>query len=114
MALPIRSSCEPARAGARGEGAPDPGLMRLGEGWVAKGGAEGLLCAGRPGLGVALKAEDGARRPLRRALAAVLARAGPARRARRVPRSAWPRGWRPRERHGRKLPRRGRRGAPRT
>ena len=29
----------------RGDGAPDTELMRLGDGWVAKGGAEGLLCA---------------------------------------------------------------------
>jgi L-asparaginase II len=40
------------------------------EGWFAKGGAEGLLCAGnREGLAVALKAEDGAARPLGPALA---------------------------------------------
>jgi len=55
----------------RGDGAPDTELMRLG-GWVAKGGAEGLLCAARDGLGVALKAEDGAQRPLGPALAAFL------------------------------------------
>jgi L-asparaginase II len=56
----------------RGEGAPDTELMRLGDGWTAKGGAEGLLCATRDGLGVGLKAEDGAQRPLRPALAAFL------------------------------------------
>jgi L-asparaginase II len=56
----------------RGDGAPDTELMRLGDGWVAKGGAEGLLCATRDGLGVALKAEDGAQRPLSSALAAFL------------------------------------------
>jgi L-asparaginase II len=56
----------------RGDGAPDTELMRLGDGWVAKGGAEGLLCAARGGLGVALKAEDGAQRPLSSALAAFL------------------------------------------
>jgi L-asparaginase II len=56
----------------RGDGAPDTELMRLGDGWVAKGGAEGLLCAARDGVGVALKAEDGGQRPLRSALAAVL------------------------------------------
>jgi len=40
------------------------------QGWFAKGGAEGLLCAGsRDGLAVALKAEDGAFRPLGPALA---------------------------------------------
>ena len=60
----------------RGDGAPDTELMRLGQGWVAKGGAEGLLCAARDGLGIALKAEDGAQRPLRSALAAVLVALG--------------------------------------
>ena len=60
----------------RGDGAADTELMRLGDGWVAKGGAEGLLCAGRSGLGIALKVEDGAQRPLRSALAAFLARLG--------------------------------------
>jgi L-asparaginase len=60
----------------RGDGAADTELMRLGDGWVAKGGAEGLLCAGRSGLGIALKVEDGAWRPLRSALAAFLARLG--------------------------------------
>ena len=56
----------------RGDGAADTELMRLGAGWTAKGGAEGLLCAARDGLGVALKAEDGTQRPLRPALAAFL------------------------------------------
>jgi len=56
----------------RGEGAPDTELMRLDDGWVAKGGAEGLLCAVRDGLGVALKAEDGGQRPLRSGLATFL------------------------------------------
>jgi L-asparaginase II len=60
----------------RGDGAPDTELMRLGDGWVAKGGAEGLLCATRDGLGVALKNEDGAQRPLGVALAAFLAQLG--------------------------------------
>jgi L-asparaginase II len=59
----------------RGDGAPDTELMRLG-GWVAKGGAEGLFCAAREGLGVALKTEDGAQRPLGPALAAFLAGLG--------------------------------------
>jgi L-asparaginase II len=59
----------------RGDGAPDTELMRLG-GWVAKGGAEGLLCAGRDGLGIALKVEDGAQRPLRCALRAFLEELG--------------------------------------
>jgi L-asparaginase II len=48
-------------------------LMCAAPGWFAKGGAEGLLCAGGPqGLGIALKAEDGATRPLGPALAAFL------------------------------------------
>jgi L-asparaginase II len=48
-------------------------LMRAAAGWFAKGGAEGLLCAGGPkGLGIALKSEDGAARPLGPALAAFL------------------------------------------
>jgi len=48
-------------------------LMRTATGWFAKGGAEGLLCAGGPnGLGIALKSEDGAGRPLGPALAAFL------------------------------------------
>jgi L-asparaginase II len=52
-------------------------LMRAAPGWFAKGGAEGLLCAASgDGLGVALKAEDGASRPLGPALAAFLARLG--------------------------------------
>jgi L-asparaginase II len=60
----------------RGDGADDTELMRLGGGWVAKGGAEGLLCAAWDGLGVALKVEDGAQRPLRTALALFLRRLG--------------------------------------
>src|SRR5512134_822037 len=40
----------------RGPGAAETELMRLGRGWVAKGGAEGLLCAAcADGLGLALK-----------------------------------------------------------
>ena len=60
----------------RGDGAADTELMRLAEGWVAKGGAEGLLCAARDGLGIALKVEDGAQRPIRSALAAFLDQLG--------------------------------------
>ena len=49
-------------------------LMRAAPGWFAKVGAEGLLCAGGPGgIGVALKSEDGAMRPLGPALGAFLA-----------------------------------------
>ena len=50
--------------------------MRLRDGWVAKGGAEGLLCAARDGLGIALKVEDGAQRPIRPAIAVFLDRLG--------------------------------------
>ena len=47
----------------RGPGAADTVLMETLPGWVAKGGAEGLLCAAAPdGLGVALKIEDGSQR----------------------------------------------------
>ncbi len=52
-------------------------LMRAAPGWLAKGGAEGLLCAAGPdGVGVALKTEDGAARAHRPALAAFLSRLG--------------------------------------
>jgi L-asparaginase II len=61
----------------RGEGSADTDLMRALPGWVAKGGAEGVLCAASPdGIGVALKCEDGSPRPLKPALAALLARLG--------------------------------------
>jgi L-asparaginase II len=59
-----------------GAGAPDTELIRLGDGWIAKYGAEGLLCAARGDLGIALKVEDGAQRPLGPALASLLARLG--------------------------------------
>jgi L-asparaginase II len=55
----------------------DFALMSAQPGWIAKGGAEGLLCAAGPGgIGVALKVEDGASRPQPPALAAFLARLG--------------------------------------
>jgi L-asparaginase II len=60
----------------RGDGAPDTELMRLGGGWIAKGGAEGLLCAARDRLGIALKVADGAQRPLGPALATFLGELG--------------------------------------
>jgi L-asparaginase len=61
----------------RGPGAPDTMLMQLLPGWIAKGGAEGLLCAASAdGVGIALKAEDGSWRPLRTAAAAFLERLG--------------------------------------
>jgi L-asparaginase len=56
-----------------GEGSLDTDLMRRQPGWVAKGGAEGLLCALAPdGTGYAVKSEDGNQRPLRPALARFL------------------------------------------
>ena len=61
----------------RGPGSPDTVLMETLPGWAAKGGAEGVLCAvGPDGLGVALKAEDGAWRATGPALAAFLGRLG--------------------------------------
>ena len=48
----------------RGPRAADSRLMKALAGWIAKGGAEGLLCAAGDGLGVALKAEDGSGRAL--------------------------------------------------
>ena len=61
----------------RGPMAADSMLMRELEGWTAKGGAEGLLCAAGPdGLGIALKVEDGCMRAMRPALAELLRRLG--------------------------------------
>jgi L-asparaginase II len=61
----------------RGPGAPDTVLMESLAGWIAKGGAEGLMCAAGPdGLGVALKIEDGAGRAVGPALGAFLRRLG--------------------------------------
>jgi L-asparaginase II len=48
----------------RGRHATDTRLMRALPGWLAKGGAEGLLCAAGHGIGVTLKAEDGNTRAL--------------------------------------------------
>jgi L-asparaginase II len=60
----------------RGARATDTRLMKALPAWIAKGGAEGLLCAAGDGLGVALKAEDGNGRALGPAAAAFLARLG--------------------------------------
>jgi L-asparaginase II len=48
----------------RGPLATDTRVMKALPGWIAKGGAEGLLCAAGDGVGVALKAEDGSGRGL--------------------------------------------------
>jgi L-asparaginase II len=54
-----------------GNGGTDTELMRMLPGWIAKGGAEGLMCvASADGLGLALKVVDGNSRALRPALAA--------------------------------------------
>ena len=60
----------------RGPLGTDTRLMRILPGWVAKGGAEGLLCAAGHGVGVALKAQDGNNRALGPAVAHFLARLG--------------------------------------
>ncbi len=61
----------------RGLGAADTELMRALPGWIAKGGAEGVLCAASAeGLGVALKIEDGGNRAVRPAIAAFLGHLG--------------------------------------
>ena len=53
--------------------ATDTDLMRVRDGWIAKGGAEGLFCAAHEdGWGIALKAEDGASRAIRAAVGHVL------------------------------------------
>jgi L-asparaginase II len=60
----------------RGPVATDSRLMRALPGWIAKGGAEGLLCAAGNGVGVALKAADGNGRALGPAAAQVFAELG--------------------------------------
>jgi L-asparaginase II len=61
----------------RGPGAPDTVLMESLPGWIAKGGAEGLLCAAGPnGIGIALKVEDGSARAVGSAAAGFLRRLG--------------------------------------
>jgi L-asparaginase II len=53
-----------------GDGGTDTELMRTLPGWIAKGGAEGLMCAASAdGLGIAVKTQDGNSRALRPALA---------------------------------------------
>lgn len=61
----------------RGPDGVDTILMRAREGWIAKGGAEGLMCAAGPsGLGLAVKVEDGSSRGVGPGLAAFVARLG--------------------------------------
>ncbi|MEP7334468.1 MAG: asparaginase [Actinomycetota bacterium] len=60
-----------------GAGQADTELMRALPLWIAKGGAEGLMCASDgDGLGIALKVEDGSHRPMRPALHAFFGRLG--------------------------------------
>jgi L-asparaginase II len=56
----------------RGPLAADSQLMGRDGGWIAKIGAEGLLCAAADGVGVALKTEDGDQRAILPALARLL------------------------------------------
>ena len=61
----------------RGPRAADTMLMRELDGFTAKGGAEGLMCAAGPnGLGIALKVADGSTRAVRSAVGALLSRLG--------------------------------------
>jgi L-asparaginase II len=61
----------------RGPVAADVVLIRALDGWVAKGGAEGLFCAASAdGLGIALKVVDGAFRPVGAAVAHFLSLLG--------------------------------------
>ncbi len=61
----------------RGPGAPDTVLTQFAKGWIAKGGAEALMCAAGPdGTGFALKVSDGGNRAVRPATAAFAARLG--------------------------------------
>ena len=61
----------------RGPGAPDTLLMETLPGWIAKGGAEGLLCAaGADGTGIAIKIDDGSARAVGPALAVFISRLG--------------------------------------
>jgi L-asparaginase II len=48
----------------RGPKGTDTIVMKSLPGWIAKGGAEGLLCAAGGGIGIALKSEDGNGRAL--------------------------------------------------
>jgi L-asparaginase II len=59
-----------------GEGATDTVLMQTHPGIFAKGGADGLLCAGGGAIGLALKVADGNPRALRPALAVLAERLG--------------------------------------
>jgi L-asparaginase II len=59
-----------------GAGQADTELMRALPGWIAKGGAEGLMCAAGDGLAVAVKVEDGIHRGMKPALHTIFGRIG--------------------------------------
>jgi L-asparaginase II len=59
-----------------GPDGPDCAVMRALPRWIAKAGAEGLICLAGDGFGVALKTEDGALRAHRPALASFLGTLG--------------------------------------
>jgi L-asparaginase II len=68
----IAMRARPELVGAT-RGAPDTDLMRSVDGWIAKGGAEGLFCAAHEdGRGFALKTEDGSYRAIRSAVGVLL------------------------------------------
>src|SRR5262249_36294086 len=73
---PIADAMRAAPELIRGPLATDTRPMRALPGWMAKGGAEGLLCAAGHGIGVALKAEDGNGRALAPAAAEFFAQLG--------------------------------------
>ena len=76
VALPCEGSAF-LGADIRGPRAADTNLMQAFPGWISKGGAEALFCAGSPdGLSLALKVEDGTQRGLRPALGAFLGQLG--------------------------------------
>ena len=57
----------------RGPVGADAALIRALDGWIAKGGAEGLFCAASAdGVGLALKVVDGSFRAIQPAVAHVL------------------------------------------
>lgn len=60
----------------RGPKGTDTIVMKSLPGWIAKGGAEGLLCAAGGGIGIALKSEDGNGRALGPAVHAFLSTLG--------------------------------------
>lgn len=76
-AMPVADAMRAHPDLIRGPDWADTMLMKALPGWIAKVGAEGLLCACSPdGVGLALKVEDGEMRAIRPALAETLRRLG--------------------------------------